>query len=397
VFNPEKIEEWLKEVHERPSSAPLIIQFIINRLQELDEWNEKLREENLGLRSGNRVDEYERKINHLEYQLELLKRQIGGELDLEELSAAEVKTDPELSNLLVYGPNGRVLRLDMDTSNPEEGVSICQINNFQDLGGEPPRLLLTSSKEELMLIFTSGRIFTLPVSNIPPGEQPSSSFEWNNTFIPEEPGIGERLTCVVPISKMALSDFYLQISRRGYTKKIRKALAPTIMENKFIGTGVKVPADQTLTLYLGREDERYALVSYEGYLQYLSADLLPYTIAEAMRLGKTDHLAAACPVEEDMSIVIMTQIGKVIHRTTESLTTAADLQRKGRMLYSTARRESGVRVIGAGVVERSHWGLALHKSGNITLHSVSELIGKGSIPVDRELLDFVTFPAPETA
>jgi hypothetical protein len=35
MFPSEKIEEWIQEVNQRPTSAPLIIQFIANRLNEL--------------------------------------------------------------------------------------------------------------------------------------------------------------------------------------------------------------------------------------------------------------------------------------------------------------------------------------------------------------------------
>ena len=106
MLTPEKIEEWLREVEERPSSAPLIIQYLANRLRDLDEWNEKLRVENLELRTGSRVAEYERQINHLEYQLDLLKRQVGGEVDLDLLSHVTPELEPERLNLLVYGPGG---------------------------------------------------------------------------------------------------------------------------------------------------------------------------------------------------------------------------------------------------------------------------------------------------
>jgi DNA gyrase/topoisomerase IV subunit A len=246
-----------------------------------------------------------------------------------------------------------------------------------------------------MFIFTSGRIITLPAAGIPLDEMSNASLDWENASIPEEPTVGDSLACVVPISRIALSDFYLQISRRGYTKKIRKALAASIMENKYIGTGVKVPADQTLNLSMNNAGAHYAFVSYEGYLQFISEEMLPYAIVEAMRLGKSDHLVAAFPAAKNKSIIIMTQIGKVIHRTVESLETASELQRKGRMLYSNTRRESGVRVVGAAAFSLGDWSLALHQNGNITLHDVSELIGKGSIPVDGELFDFIVFPGQD--
>jgi DNA gyrase/topoisomerase IV subunit A len=393
VFTPDKIEEWIQEVSERPSSAELIIQFIAKRLQELSEWNEKLRAENIELRSGARVDEYERQIAHLEYQLELLKRQVGGEIDLETLAIMAPNKIAESLNLLVYGPLGKILRLELDSELLEDSHSICRLNTTQSEEMEPPRTLIADSAAELMLIFTSGRIVTLPVSALSTTMSPGGEIDWGAVAIPEEPNFGETLACVAPISKMALADFYIQVSRRGFIKKIRKALAPTIMENKFIGTGVKVPADQTLSLTMNFEGERFVLVSYEGYIQYIAEDMLPYAIVEAMRLGKSDHLVAAFSTDAGESVIGMTQIGKVIHRTEANLEAATDLQRKGQMLFSTARRQAGVRVIGAGSVGQDDWGLALHKDGRITLHAVSELVGKGSIPMDSELIDFITFQA----
>jgi len=394
MFQPEKIEEWILEVRKRPSSAPLVIQYIANRLQDLTEWNEKLRTENLELRSGHRVAEYERQIVHLEYQLELLKRQVDVTIDLDQLTEISPKLEPVLLNLLVYGPGGRVSRIEMDPDHFEGGELICSFKGIQEIGVEPPRIMMISPTEELVLIFTSGRIVTMPASGISLGQDPEAAINWQDAYIPEEPNLGETLACIAPISKIALADFFMQISRRGYAKKIRTALAPTIMGNKFIGTGVKVPADQTLTLSMSHSSENYVLVSYEGYIQVIPERLLPYGIVEAMRLGKTDHLEAAFPAETDESILVMTQIGKVIHRTADSLSTATDLQRKGSMLYSTPRRDAGVRVVGAAVVDQGGWGLVLHSEGQVTLHAISDLVGTGSIPVQGELLDFIAFLVP---
>ena len=85
MVTPEKIEEWIKETIERPESAPLILQYISGRLRDLAERNEELLAENIALTSGKRVEEYERRIAHLEYQLELVKRQLGGELPVGEI------------------------------------------------------------------------------------------------------------------------------------------------------------------------------------------------------------------------------------------------------------------------------------------------------------------------
>jgi len=394
VVTPEKIEEWIQEVQQRPSSASTIIKYIANRLRELDDWNEKLRVENLDLRSGNRVDEYEREIKTLNYQLDLLKRQFNGEIDEGGMTFTPVITEPESKTLLVYGPYGGIVRVNIDNTDLEDGKTICRINNYRAIESEPPRLLVVPSTEELMFIFTSGRISTLPADSISPVEVPADGVNWDNAYIPAEPNAGDTLACIAPIARIALSDFYLQVSRRGFTKKIRVALASSIIDNKFIGTGVKVAADQVLNLNMSSTGERFVFVSYEGYLRYIPEELMPFAIVEAMRLGKSDHLVSASALGEGQSVLVMTQVGKVIHRSIESLDLANELTRKGRMVYSTARREAGIRVVGASAVSDDDWGIALHQDGTVTVHPISNLIGSGSIPVNGELIDFAAFSPP---
>jgi DNA gyrase/topoisomerase IV subunit A len=385
MFPPEKIEEWLNEVTQRPASATLIIQFIANRLAELSKWNEKLREENIALRTGQRVQEYEQQISHLEYQLELLKRQVGGEIPAQVIAMASPAI--QTINLLISDSHGRILRLPLNLAELEDGISFGNLEGLPQKG-EPPRLLVVTSNEELICVFTSGRIQSIPASSIPLGTKEA---EWEQVAIPIELAVGDSLASLMPATKMALADFFVQVSRRGFMKKIRMALAPSIMENRYIGTGTKLPGDQTLEIGLGHDNDLYALLSWEGYLQCVTASMLSFAVEEAVRLNQTDHLVAAFPYKPDQSIVAMTQIGKVIHRTTEGLEIAEDLQRRGRVLYSKERREKGIRVVGGAAVHAQDWGLALHRDGKISLHAMSALFDSGTIPVEGELLAFIAF------
>ena len=72
-----KIEEWMKEAEERPESAATIVRLAVRRLRELSERNEQLLAENIALQNGSRVEEYQKRIVHLEYQLDLLKQRFG--------------------------------------------------------------------------------------------------------------------------------------------------------------------------------------------------------------------------------------------------------------------------------------------------------------------------------
>ena len=103
-----QIEEWIHEIEERPASAGTILRSVAARLVELEKWNEELLSDNIALRSGNRVEEFESRIAALEYQLELLKRHSGAEGVFPERSAS----GPEAPfGLLFYNTGGQLLRL----------------------------------------------------------------------------------------------------------------------------------------------------------------------------------------------------------------------------------------------------------------------------------------------
>jgi len=53
----QKIDEWVREVEERPSSAPVILRFIASRLSELAQRNEELLAENIELQTGQKVEQ----------------------------------------------------------------------------------------------------------------------------------------------------------------------------------------------------------------------------------------------------------------------------------------------------------------------------------------------------
>ena len=131
-----KIDEWMKEAEARPESAVTIVKLIARRLRELTERNEELLTENIALQNGTRVEEYQKRIAHLEYQLDLLKRRFGAdESVLAELPAASLE-ETTLS-LLVYNTYGRIFRIELTSDAP--GLGRILDDALPD--SEQPRLL----------------------------------------------------------------------------------------------------------------------------------------------------------------------------------------------------------------------------------------------------------------
>ncbi|MGZ9165013.1 MAG: hypothetical protein ACXW4U_07545, partial [Anaerolineales bacterium] len=131
-----KIDEWIKEAETRPESASLIVKLIAKRLRELTERNEELLAENIALQDGTRVEEYQKSIVHLEYQLDLLKRRFGA--DATTLVELPINTNETSTlNLLVYNSHGRIFRIEINPDMQAQGRITDEMINDR----EPPRLL----------------------------------------------------------------------------------------------------------------------------------------------------------------------------------------------------------------------------------------------------------------
>jgi hypothetical protein len=390
MITPEKIEEWLREVEQRPESAPLIIQFIANRLRDLVAWNESLRAENISLMTGNRVEEYERRIAHLEYQLDLLKRQFSGEPPPADSAGIERAAPVRMIQILVYDSLGHLIRLELDPTTFYDEIVIGNLVGDLVPNGEPLRLLAVPTSDELLFVFTYGRVAVRAVDDLPPVAS-RGAWDWAQAPVPVARRSQEMLACLTPIARLALAEYFIQISRRGYVKKVLRSMSSSILSQQYIGMGTTLPVDRIFETLLCGKDERLMLVSHEGYLQCLDAGRLPFSIEEGMRLGATDHLVAGLVSEAGKTILVMTQIGKVVALEDQDLETAESLKLKGQALFSGQRRAGGVRVVSAGAVNENDWALALHSDGQITLHAVNNLLGRGSLPTQGELLAFTTF------
>ncbi len=392
MITPEKIEQWIQEVQERPGSAPLIVQYIGSRLRDLASRNEELLAENIALLNGKRVAEYEQRIAHLEYQLELLKRQLGGELPAESLAAAQTIVEP--LQLLIYNTRGQVLRLPIPAEKLIHNAELARLNDKLELNGENARLLVRPASEELLLVFSSGRIFTVPMRNISSPEASGSSLSWQQASQPDEPRGTETLTYIVPIASLALVEALILVSRRGFIKKLKASMAQSILANHYLGTAASQRADRTLDLVLCSPQDRLVLVSHEGYLLCLETQALPYALEEGMRLASTDHLVSAFTLRQGHATLIMTQIGKLLQENEEKLACTNALKSKGSPVFSAARRTQGVRVVAAAAVKAQDWGLALHPDGRLTLHSVQAMMDAGKVQLESELAAFTFFASP---
>jgi DNA gyrase/topoisomerase IV subunit A len=381
-----KIDEWMKEAETRPESAVTIVKLVARRLNELTERNESLLAENIALQNGTRVEEYQKRIAHLEYQLDLLKRRFGsGELEFAELplpSAAETTM-----SLLAYNNYGRILRIELDPDIQNLG----RIADGTLQSSEQPRLLAVPSNEEVLLLFTSGRVSTCAVEELSTVET-GADWTWEAAALPDEPRAGEWLACIMPISHLPLSEFFLQVSRRGCVKKTMTSMAQSILGNHYLGKGTLQKADQPFDVALCQKKERMAFVTLEGKLLGLDVDEFPYSAEDRIKLTASDYVIASFVPYPEESMLFVTQTGKVIHREYEGLDLSKSPLAKGQALIPPSRLAQGVRFIGAASVRATDKIAVLDAGGTLRVHEAGSITGSGSIEAGGLILSICVIP-----
>lgn len=380
MLSPDKIDEWLREVEERPASAALIIRYIANRLADLSSRNEELLEENIALRTDRKVEEYESRIATLEHQVEIMKRQFKGEIEL----PAEAGIQADTLSLVLYDLAGRLLRLELEQGQLFSGADIARLASAPDIQS-PPELLLTRTLEELLLVYDTGRTISLPAASL--SVQPSP-LDWENATLHEPIG-SEALVTALPIARMAMADFCVQTSRRGYAKRMPGGFFASCVEKRFIGSGVKLKIDKTGALILCDKSDLLILATYQGYLAAHEVSKLPSAIEDVIRLANTDHVAASFALRGKPFLLIVTSNGKAIHRETSWLEPTVSFKSQGQSVIPASKREAGVRLVGAAAVSEDDWGVALWSDGLLTLHQAGDLFANGSLGArEAEVLTF---------
>jgi len=320
--------------------------------------------------------------------LELLKRHFGTQApELEEIAVE--RDEPSTTSLLVYNGRGRILRVELTSDDTELG----RLADKLDTSDEPPRLLAVPSNEEVLLLYSSGRVSTHSVGKLSTVDV-GNDWTWEEAALPDEPRAGETLVCIAPFSHLPMSDFFLQVSRRGYIKRTTASMAQNILSNHFIGRGTLKKADQAIDLTLCNQGARFAFVTYEGKLVGLEIDDLSYTIEARISMSASDYVIASCLPRPDDALIFVTQTGKVLHRESSLIETTKSSSAKGQALISPNRLGQGVRFMGAAALQDADRVAVLDAGGQIKVYEARAMTGSGSIGSGELILSIGVIPSP---
>jgi DNA gyrase/topoisomerase IV subunit A len=291
-------------------------------------------------------------------------------------------------SLLVYNNYGRVLRFELDP----DGEMLGRIVDETLPTSEQPRLLAVPSNEDVLLLFTSGRVSTCAVESISSVET-GGEWMWNGAALPDEPRAGEFLVCMMPISRLPLSEFFLQVSRRGCVKKTMTSMAQSILGNHYLGKGALQKADQAFDATLCQKKDILAFVTLEGKLLGLDVNELSYSAEDRIKLAASDYVIASFVPHPDESMLFVTQTGKAIQREGEGLELSRSPLAKGQALISPARLEQGVRFIGAASIRDGDRIVVLDSKGTLRVHAAEAITGSGSIDAEGVIVSIGLIPA----
>jgi DNA gyrase/topoisomerase IV subunit A len=368
LINQANIGEWLREVQERPESASLIIREIANRLIELDRLNEKLRAENLELSSGFKVHQYKNRIAELEYQLEIMSRQFDPRVNLE----------LDTPNLLLYNHRGQVIRLEIQPAKLVSGLKLASFTEPLSIEPGKIRLLATSPKEELLFMFDSGRTASMPVTDLPTSS--GTELSWYTTYQADLRS-DQELIVILPIGKMAAFDQCIQLSRRGYARKIARNYFQKYIAGGNIGKGIN-PSNETdtpLNLTLCNGVDLIALVSRQGYVTGLPAQTFPIAVERVLRLDPDDALLTSFILPSGQSLIAVTGEGRAMRYEASWLKPAANLGGRSQTLSSKQKTAQGIQIVGAAATDDDDWGFGLRQDGSLVAIKIGDIpMGKAT-------------------
>jgi DNA gyrase/topoisomerase IV subunit A len=384
----EKIDEWIKEAEVRPGSALMILKLVAGRMRDLSERNEELLAENIALEDGTRVLEYQKRITYLEFQLDLLKRRMGAS----EVAGLELLPESASLNLLLYNANGRILRFELSKVEMES-ANLGRISGELPENGELPRLLAVPSSEEVMLLFSSGRISTCGVSEIE-AQKVDGNWAWDQAALPDEPHAGELLVCLTPLSRLPVSGFLLQASRRGCVKKTMITISDQVLSNHYLGRGAIQKSDQPLEVTLSPKKARFVIVTFEGRVLALDVNDLSFAAEDRIKLNGMDYIVSAFVIEDDQSLLCLTQNGKIIQRDATSLEVGKTAAARGQAFIPPTRMEQGTRFIGAVPFRKTDKLAVLDAQGNLCLYQAQAVCGAGVIqPIEGVFVSIGQVPS----
>lgn len=288
------VQWWVLEAEKHPESAPSIIQELAARLTELDEQNERLRNEIIRLRRRAPAATSSARVKALQAKVEALQTALKSQ-DLSEPSLV-LLSDQALSARI---PLSLAREMALDGRPVLDAQAALRLSY----------LLVAHPQDELLLLTSHGRGFRRMLADIAPlaegGPWPASPAE--------ELTASERMTTAVSASEPPR--FWTVVTRQGYVQR-------------FVRVALERRLEQGTQLFQSpfRNDAPSAIVSGDqgdllvvtrwGRAVRFSQRVIETQGSVALELGPGDEVADAIALPDESEILIVTAAGAALRRET---------------------------------------------------------------------------------
>jgi len=363
------IQWWVLEARKYPESASTAIEFLAERLAELDAENEQLRNELIRLRQGTLTDAGSGQIQALRGKVEkleyLLKSQAAVEPSAIFLSDQLCSARMPLSEVQKRSRSGQA-SLDRRLV-----LSLCS-------------LLSARPHDELLLITSQGRGMRQLVPDLPPL---SEDGRWTNDPSPWLHQ-GERLSVAVTIAEAPR--FWTIATRKGYVQRFVRAAFEREMEGGDPLLQTLLDRDEASAIVDGDRGD-LAVFTRWGYANRFSHRSIDVQGSLSIELESGDEVVGAVSLADEGEILIVTAAGLGIRRATEQLPARAKPGSSGKRLI---RAQDVIAVFPYG---RQDSLLFLTTSGRLVLVGTGALTLQDRLGRGEELCDLERDPAVAVA
>ena len=307
------VQWWVLEARKHPESAPTILEELAKRLAELDDENERLRNEIVRLQRRTPAAAPSTEVKTLQRKVETLQSLLDSE---ETAEAYVVLVSDRLQSSRVLLSKARQMA--------REGRPVLGKRALLSLRC----LLLARPQDELLLLTSQGRGLKVQTSEVPMLAEGGS---WPTT---EGQGLatGERLAVALAVE--APPRFWTVATRRGYVQRfVRVAFDRRLAQGDRL---VKSPLrnDEPVTIISGDRGD-LLLVTRWGKGVRFPQRAIEGQGSVALELEPDDEVVAALSLPTDVEILIVTASGHAMRRDTARITARSRPGGTGRTLIQT--------------------------------------------------------------
>jgi DNA gyrase/topoisomerase IV subunit A len=298
MIHKSDVQWWVLEAKKHPESAPKIIEELAERLVELDDENERLRNEIIHLQRrtpATATDSAE--VSALQHKIDTLQS----------LLDSETSTEPAV---VFLSHQTQSARIPLSQARPliDAGRPVMGSQALLRMGG----LLIARSQDELLLLTSQGRGFKLLPSDAP---VITAGADWpaaEGRALAE----GERLTAAVAVTEPPR--FWTVVTRRGYVRQSLRIRFDRNLAQGDLLVESPIRNDAPAAIVNGDEGDLLLITRWGKGVRF-SQRTIESQGSVALELEPDDAVVAALPLPSDTHILIVTAAGFAIRRDTAQL------------------------------------------------------------------------------